>query len=49
MQYQGQKASGRLFVVKGGGPSLLRPDLLKKIRLNWGEIGHVRTVKILAQ
>lgn len=43
--YQGQEAAVRLFVVKGEGPSLLGRDILKKIRLNWGEIKHIRAVE----
>jgi hypothetical protein len=44
VMYEGQSVTVKLLVVDGEGPSLIGRDLLKKIRLNWGEIMHMRVV-----
>ena len=47
VKYQGQEEQLPLLVVKGGGPSLMGRDWLRKIRLNWKELNHLRSPSIL--
>lgn len=46
---EGQKATSRLVVAKGRGPSLLGCDWLRKIRLKWHEIKYVHTIEDILQ
>ena len=45
--YHGQEAAARLLSMQleGQGPSLLGRDILQKVRLNWGEIKHMRVIE----
>ncbi|KAK0145350.1 hypothetical protein N1851_015749 [Merluccius polli] len=43
VQYEKQVKSLPLVVVKGTGPSLLGREWMEAIKLNWGEIKHMRT------
>ena len=46
---KGQKATARLVLAKGRGPSLLGSDWLRKIRLNWHEVKYAHTTEDVLQ
>ena len=41
VKYEGQKASLRLQIIAGDGPTLLGQDWLHKLKLNWPAISHL--------
>ena len=45
----GQRAQGRFVIAKGGGPSLLGRDWLRKIKLDWHEIKYAHTTEDILQ
>lgn len=47
VQYHNQKETLNLLVITGEGPSLLGCNWLRHLRLNWCELYHVQSVKIL--